>query len=165
MKIGINGFGRIGRNAFRAALCRDGYGKDLEIVAVNDIAPVDSLAYMLRWDSVYGRLDARILRAVPGECLEGARGGIAFHGGGHLSGDHHGNGAHAPRGDRGSVNAFAAGGRKHFLAEFSGALVSVLAALGQRFHDNAVNGIGNVRRDEGGRTRGLGHVLVGHGHG
>lgn len=56
VKIGINGFGRIGRNFYRAALEHNGFGKNLEIVAVNDIAPVDSLAYMLKWDSVYGKL-------------------------------------------------------------------------------------------------------------
>jgi len=55
-EIGINGFGRIGRNAFRAAIDRAGYGKDFEIVAINDIAPIDSLAYMLKWDSIYGKL-------------------------------------------------------------------------------------------------------------
>ena len=55
-RIGINGFGRIGRNAFRAAIDSAGYGKDFEIVAINDIAPIDSLAYMLKWDSIYGKL-------------------------------------------------------------------------------------------------------------
>jgi glyceraldehyde 3-phosphate dehydrogenase len=60
MNIGINGFGRIGRNVFRAALQRADYGREVEIVAVNDIAPVDSLAYMLKWDSVYGRLDREV---------------------------------------------------------------------------------------------------------
>lgn len=57
IKIGINGFGRIGRCAFRAALEHNGFGKDFDIVAVNDIAPIDSLAYMLKWDSVFGKLD------------------------------------------------------------------------------------------------------------
>ena len=57
MKIGINGFGRIGRNVFRAAVQKKGYGEDFEIVAINDIAPIDSLAYQLKWDSIYGRLD------------------------------------------------------------------------------------------------------------
>ena len=57
IKIGINGFGRIGRNVYRAALENSGYGRDFDIVAVNDIAPIDSLAYMLKWDSVYGKLD------------------------------------------------------------------------------------------------------------
>ncbi len=56
IKIGINGFGRIGRNVYRAALESNGLGKDFEIIAVNDIAPIDSLAYMLKWDSIYGKL-------------------------------------------------------------------------------------------------------------
>ena len=63
LKIGINGFGRIGRNVFRAAIKKDGYGRDVEIVAVNDIAPVDSLAYLLKWDTVYGRLDGDVRAA------------------------------------------------------------------------------------------------------
>lgn len=60
VKIGINGFGRIGRNVFRAAIQKNGYGRDIEIVAVNDIAPVDSLAYLLKWDTVYGKLEADV---------------------------------------------------------------------------------------------------------
>ena len=60
IKIGINGFGRIGRNAYRAALENSGFGKEFDIVAVNDIAPIDSLAYMLKWDSVYGKLDRQV---------------------------------------------------------------------------------------------------------
>jgi glyceraldehyde 3-phosphate dehydrogenase len=60
MKIGINGFGRIGRNVFRAAIQKPGYGKDFRIVAVNDIAPIDSLAYQLKWDSIYGKLDRKV---------------------------------------------------------------------------------------------------------
>ena len=60
LKIGINGFGRIGRNVFRAAVQKGGYGRDLEIVAINDIAPVDSLAYLLKWDTVYGKLDTSV---------------------------------------------------------------------------------------------------------
>jgi glyceraldehyde-3-phosphate dehydrogenase/erythrose-4-phosphate dehydrogenase len=46
IKIGINGFGRIGRNVYRAALESKGFGKDFDIVAVNDIAPIDSLAHL-----------------------------------------------------------------------------------------------------------------------
>ena len=57
IKIGVNGFGRIGRNFLRAALASRGYGKEFDIVAVNDIAPIDQLAYMLKWDSIYGKLD------------------------------------------------------------------------------------------------------------
>jgi len=60
VRVGINGFGRIGRNFYRAALEHEAFGKDLEIVAVNDIAPVDSLAYMLKWDSVYGKLGKEV---------------------------------------------------------------------------------------------------------
>ncbi len=60
IKIGINGFGRIGRNVYRAALEKKELGKDFDIVAINDIAPVDSLAYMLKWDSVYGKVDKEV---------------------------------------------------------------------------------------------------------
>jgi glyceraldehyde 3-phosphate dehydrogenase len=53
VKIGINGFGRIGRNYLRAALAQ---GADLEIVAVNDLTDPASLAHLLKYDSVIGRL-------------------------------------------------------------------------------------------------------------
>src|SRR5437899_1938142 len=52
IKIGINGFGRIGRVALRAALRRD----DVEVVAVNDLLELRQLAYLLKYDSVHGRL-------------------------------------------------------------------------------------------------------------
>jgi glyceraldehyde 3-phosphate dehydrogenase len=51
IKVGINGFGRIGRMVFRAAVGRG----DVEIVAINDLLEVDYLAYMLKYDSVHGR--------------------------------------------------------------------------------------------------------------
>src|SRR5438309_787193 len=51
VKIGINGFGRIGRVAFRAAMERN----DVEIVAVNDLLALPQLAYLLKHDSVHGR--------------------------------------------------------------------------------------------------------------
>lgn len=57
VKIGINGFGRIGRNYFRAALAK---GSDLEIVAVNDLTDNASLANLLKFDSITGRLDATV---------------------------------------------------------------------------------------------------------
>ena len=57
VKIGINGFGRIGRNYFRAALAK---GSDLDIVAVNDLADNRALATLLKYDSVNGRLDATV---------------------------------------------------------------------------------------------------------
>jgi glyceraldehyde 3-phosphate dehydrogenase len=57
VKIGINGFGRIGRNYFRAALAK---GSDLEIVAVNDLTDNKALAHLLKYDSITGRLDATV---------------------------------------------------------------------------------------------------------
>ena len=57
VKIGINGFGRIGRNYFRAALAQ---GADLEIVAVNDLTDNKTLAHLLKYDSISGRLDATV---------------------------------------------------------------------------------------------------------
>ncbi len=56
IKVGINGFGRIGRMVFRAAAQRD----DLEIVAINDLLDVDYLAYMLKYDSVHGRFKGEV---------------------------------------------------------------------------------------------------------
>ncbi|MDM7890288.1 type I glyceraldehyde-3-phosphate dehydrogenase [Curtobacterium caseinilyticum] len=57
VKIGINGFGRIGRNFFRAALAK---GSDLEIVAVNDLTDNAALANLLKFDSVTGRLGVSV---------------------------------------------------------------------------------------------------------
>lgn len=57
VKIGINGFGRIGRNYFRAALAQ---GSDLDIVAVNDLTDTATLAHLLKYDSITGRLDATV---------------------------------------------------------------------------------------------------------
>ena len=56
-KVGINGFGRIGRNVFRAAMEAD---VDLEFVAINDITDPKTLAHLLKYDSVYGRLQADV---------------------------------------------------------------------------------------------------------
>ena len=55
-KIGINGFGRIGRFVFRASTKRD----DLEVVAINDLLPVDYMAYMLKYDTMHGRFDGTV---------------------------------------------------------------------------------------------------------
>jgi len=57
VRIGINGFGRIGRMVFRA-IAQD--FKDLEVVAVNDLLEADYLAYMLKYDSVHGRFDGDV---------------------------------------------------------------------------------------------------------
>jgi glyceraldehyde 3-phosphate dehydrogenase len=53
IKVGINGFGRIGRMVFRAAV--ENFGKDIQIVGINDLLDPDYLAYMLKYDSVHGR--------------------------------------------------------------------------------------------------------------
>ncbi|WP_026450136.1 type I glyceraldehyde-3-phosphate dehydrogenase [Aequorivita capsosiphonis] len=56
IKIGINGFGRVGRLAFRIASQR----KDIEVVAVNDLLDVEHLAYLLKYDSVHGRYPGKV---------------------------------------------------------------------------------------------------------
>ena len=56
LKLGINGFGRIGRIAFRIAAERN----DVEIVAINDLLAVDHLAYLLQYDSVHGRFNGSV---------------------------------------------------------------------------------------------------------
>ena len=53
IKVGINGFGRIGRFVFRAAQNRD----DIEIVGINDLLPVDYMAYMLKYDTMHGQFE------------------------------------------------------------------------------------------------------------
>jgi glyceraldehyde 3-phosphate dehydrogenase len=58
IKVGINGFGRIGRNVFRSAVLN--FGDDIEVVAINDLLEPDYLAYMLRYDSVHGRFDGEV---------------------------------------------------------------------------------------------------------
>ncbi|MCD8030619.1 MAG: type I glyceraldehyde-3-phosphate dehydrogenase [Bacteroides sp.] len=56
IKVGINGFGRIGRFVFRAAQTRD----DIQIVGINDLCPVDYLAYMLKYDTMHGQFKGTI---------------------------------------------------------------------------------------------------------
>ena len=56
IKIGINGFGRIGRITFRAILKRS----DVEVVAINDLHEIEHLAYLLKYDSVHGKLEDEI---------------------------------------------------------------------------------------------------------
>jgi glyceraldehyde 3-phosphate dehydrogenase len=63
VRVGINGFGRIGRNFFRAAreqARRQGHDGDLEIVAVNDLTDNKTLAHLLKYDSTFGRLDGEV---------------------------------------------------------------------------------------------------------
>ena len=57
IKIGINGFGRIGRMVFRAAIQNF---KDIDVVAINDLLEPEYLAYMLQYDSVHGRFQGEI---------------------------------------------------------------------------------------------------------
>jgi glyceraldehyde 3-phosphate dehydrogenase len=57
-RVAINGFGRIGRQSFKAMLAN--YGDDLEIVAVNDLSNVATLAHLLKYDSNYGRFDGDV---------------------------------------------------------------------------------------------------------
>ena len=56
IKIGINGFGRIGRLVFRAACTND----NIEVVGINDLVPVDYMAYMLKYDTMHGRFDGTV---------------------------------------------------------------------------------------------------------
>lgn len=65
VKVGINGFGRIGRNLFRAAYEA---GSDLEVVAVNDITDVETLAHLLKYDSILGRFPGGV--SVAGDAIE-----------------------------------------------------------------------------------------------
>ncbi|HXS19089.1 MAG TPA: type I glyceraldehyde-3-phosphate dehydrogenase, partial [Polyangiaceae bacterium] len=65
IKVGINGFGRIGRMVFRAAAARS----DIEIVAINDLLDVDYLAYMLTYDSVHGRFKGGSVEVKDGQLI------------------------------------------------------------------------------------------------
>ena len=56
IKVGINGFGRIGRMVFRASLNHP----EIEIVGINDLCPADYLAYMLKYDTMHGKCEAEI---------------------------------------------------------------------------------------------------------
>ena len=56
IKLGINGFGRIGRMVFRASLKRN----DVDVVGINDLLDVEHLAYLLKYDSVHGRYDGTV---------------------------------------------------------------------------------------------------------
>ena len=57
VRVGVNGFGRIGRVFFRAAL----QSPELEVVAVNDLADAKTLAHLLKHDSVHGNLEAEVM--------------------------------------------------------------------------------------------------------
>ena len=74
IRVGINGFGRIGRNFFRAVLAS---GADIEIVAVNDLTDNATLAHLLKYDSILGRLDQEV-KATSDEIVVGGRAIKAF---------------------------------------------------------------------------------------
>jgi len=67
-RIAINGFGRIGRCYLRAALERNEIGRNYEIVAINDLADINNLAYLLRYDSVQRRLQHKV--SVKGDLMK-----------------------------------------------------------------------------------------------
>jgi glyceraldehyde 3-phosphate dehydrogenase len=63
IKIGINGFGRIGRLVFRAICAQGLLGKEIDVVAVNDLVPADNLAYLVKYDSTQGRYPGEVKSA------------------------------------------------------------------------------------------------------
>lgn len=72
VRVAINGFGRIGRNVLRAIIESD--RKDIEVVAINDLAPVETNAHLLRFDSVHGRFPHEV--KVSGDTIDVGRGSI-----------------------------------------------------------------------------------------
>nr|CRH07177.1 Glyceraldehyde-3-phosphate dehydrogenase (GAPDH) [Candidatus Magnetococcus massalia] len=70
IRIGINGFGRIGRNIMRAQR-KDPAFKDIEIVAINDLAPKASLAHLLKYDSVMGTMEGEVVETEKGFSIDG----------------------------------------------------------------------------------------------
>ncbi len=60
VKVGINGFGRIGRLVFRALVDKGLLGNEIEVVAINDLVPADNLAYLLKYDSIQGRFNGTV---------------------------------------------------------------------------------------------------------
>ena len=72
IKVAINGFGRIGRNVLRAII-ENGHD-DIEVVAINDLGPVETNAHLLRFDSVHGRFTGEV--KVSGDAIDIGRGPI-----------------------------------------------------------------------------------------
>ena len=68
-KVGINGFGRIGRQVFKAI--RDNYGDTLDVVAVNDIGDIPTMAHLLKYDSNYGKFDGSVAAVEGGINVDG----------------------------------------------------------------------------------------------
>jgi len=78
IKIGINGFGRIGRNMFRAAAL-DPLFKDIEIVAINDLTDTATLAHLLKYDSVMGRMAGEVTVEEGGIVVDGKKISVTSH--------------------------------------------------------------------------------------
>src|SRR5919197_2794537 len=68
LRVGINGFGRIGRNAFRAAHTR---GADIDWIAVNDITDTETLAHLLKYDSILGHFPGEVQATETGILVDG----------------------------------------------------------------------------------------------
>ncbi len=58
LKIAINGFGRIGRGVLRALIEQN--AEDIQVVAINDLAPPENIAHLLKYDSVHGRMTEKV---------------------------------------------------------------------------------------------------------
>src|SRR3990170_6259053 len=72
VKVAINGFGRIGRNVLRAIV--EAKRKDITVIAINDLAPVETNAHLLRYDSVHGRFPGQV--TVKGDTISVGNGAI-----------------------------------------------------------------------------------------
>src|SRR6266511_5717486 len=70
VRVGINGFGRIGRNVLRAIA--EAGRTDIEVVGINDLAPVETNAHLLRFDSVHGRFPGEVM--VKGDAISVGKG-------------------------------------------------------------------------------------------
>ena len=73
VKVAINGFGRIGRNVLRAII--ESGRTDIEVVAINDLGPVETNAHLLRYDSVHGRYPKEV-KVAPGDTIDAGTGPI-----------------------------------------------------------------------------------------
>ena len=69
IRVGINGFGRIGRQVVRAI--RERYGDQIDVVAFNDLGDLPTMAHLFRYDSNYGRFDGEVEVAVDGLIVNG----------------------------------------------------------------------------------------------
>lgn len=75
VRVAINGFGRIGRNVLRAIV--ESGRTDIQVVAINDLGPVETNAHLLRYDSVHGRFPAKV--TVDGDTIDVGYGPIKVH--------------------------------------------------------------------------------------